>query len=465
MSRYKHLRATLFAALIGSFSTLTAAQDYSQYVGIYQNDEQPNVYIRVEQLDGKIYFYTTEGVMEGKPLSDDTYQWINYHSVESMFKDLQKNKFQEMIVQSGDFQMSHSRTDSLGAQDSKTITHKPFYAIDLESVNPEQCTNPFPFELTHSHNEALNSLWNEIEKGTYGRINSVLVAKDGKLIAEKYFHGFDKNEKQTVQSVSKSIVSLLAGSAIEEGYINSVDDPLSQYFPEYKSSFEGRKGKISLKHTLEMKAGWEWDEWSVPYFHPDNSRTLQSMSKDPIGYVLDLPLAHQPGGTFTYSGGAVDVVAELVNNATPQPNAAEYFKAGRLKSLCILNSSWGYGLDGRMDGGGGMYFRPRDMLKFGQLIANDGQWNGKQLLSKSWIEESTESLLYPVAEGYAYYWWNDVFVRNQKRHAAILASGWGDQTIAVFKEHNLVIVTTGYNFERFGDNRKIIDKHILPAVL
>ncbi len=300
-------------------------------------------------------------------------------------------------------------------------------------------------------------MWNEIENGRYGRINSVLVAKDGKLIVEKYFHGFNKNEKQMVQSVSKSIVSLLAGSAIEEGYINSVNDPISQYFPKYQKSFDDGKDKISLKHTLEMKAGWEWDEWSVPYTHPDNVRTAQMTARDTIKYVLDLPLANPPGTTFAYSGGAVDVVAELIHNATPQSNAAEYLRASRLKDLCITNASWGYMQDGRLGAGGGMYFRPRDMLKFGQLIANDGEWNGKQLFSKAWIKESTESLVYPAAEGYSYYWWNDVFVSKQKRHGAILAVGWGDQTIAVFKEHDIVIVTTGYNFERFGDSRKMID--------
>ncbi|ELP5726841.1 TPA: class C beta-lactamase-related serine hydrolase [Vibrio vulnificus] len=438
------------------------AQDYSAYLGVYQSEPDPSSYIQVKEQDGKLYFYTTEGVMEAKLHTQGDYELIHYFS-HGEFNDLKQGQYQQIVNQDYATRVRYQRVNDTSILDLSNIHHGHLHA---ESIGTDfQCENEFPFELTGTLNETLSPLWKDINSGRYGRINSVLVAKDGKLLAEKYFNGFNHEEKQTVQSVSKSIISLLTGSALEEGDIESIQNPISKYFPQYKTSFSEQKQAITIQHLLTMKAGWEWDETSLPYTDAKNSRTPQMAAEDTIKHVLDLPLSHSPGDFFVYSGGVVDVMAELIKNATNSPSTANYFKQSRLAPLCIKNASLFSMADGRAAAGGGMLFRPRDMLKFGQLVLNDGRWGDQQLLSKAWIKESTQGPLYPYSPNYAYYWWNDVFLAKRQRHPAIIALGWGDQSIVVFKELNLVIVTTGYNFERDFEYKNIVQQHILPAVL
>ncbi len=464
MLKYSNLvSAMLFSSLMG-LTACSTEYDPSPYVGVYQSIPDANSYLQIKDIDGTLYFYTTQGVMEADLHGSNRYSLIDYYT-KGKFEDLENGQYQRLINRDYAHRVEYKRVKDTSQLDLEHIHHGHLYGYDISTTQTGQCEKPFPFEITLSHNERLQRLWSDIEKGRYGTINSVLVAKDGQLIAEKYFNGYNKEEKQTVQSVSKSIVSLLAGSAIEEGYIPSSNSKVKAFFPNYSEHFTQGKEAIRFKHLLSMTAGWQWDEWSTNYSDPNNPRTAQMKAPDTIEYVIKLPLSHQPGEHFAYSGGVVDVAAELIKNATKKQSAADYFVQSRLKDLCISNASWLTMDDGRIGAGGGMLFRPRDMLKFGQLVLNEGQWQGKALLSPQWIEESTQAPHHDQQATYQYYWWNDALYAGGQQHRAVFASGWGDQSIYVFKNLGLVIVTTGFNFERGYKNRSMLEEHVLPAVL
>ncbi len=445
-------------------SACSTAYEPSRYVGVYQSEPDSNAYIQVKDIDGKLFFYTTQGVMEAQLGGRRDYKLVNVYA-EGEFENLKDGKYQTIVNTDYAYRVKYNRVELPDGKNLETIHHGNLYAKNIATTAQAECANEFPFTKSLSYNTKLQGLWDDIESGTYGRINSVLVLKSGDLIAEKYFNGFNASEKQTVQSVSKSIVSLLAGSAIEEGYIDSVNAPIKPFFPKYSAHFTEGKEAITLKHLLAMKAGWKWDEWSTHYSDANNPRSSQMTADDTIEYVFKLPLTNTPGEHFAYSGGVVDVTAELIKNATKKESAADYFVQSRLKDLCIKNASWLTMGDGRMAAGGGMLLRPRDLLKFGQLVLNKGEWQGKQLLSSEWIEESTRGPNYPYAATYGYYWWNDVLLANRKRHTAVFASGWGDQSIYTFEDLDLVIVTTGFNFEKGTQSQNIVRQHILPTVL
>jgi CubicO group peptidase (beta-lactamase class C family) len=183
------------------------------------------------------------------------------------------------------------------------------------------------------------------------RIDSVLVVHNGYIVTEKYYPPYKQDTMHGLQSVTKSVVSALIGIAIQEGYINSVDDAVLDYYPERTfENDDALKRSITLEHLLTMSSGLAWD-WEK-----------MVSSRDWVGYTLDQPMVSEPGREFYYSSGSAHVLSAIIQEASGM-NTLDFAQLYLFDPLGISDIRWKTDLDGIPKGGWGMGMTPRDMAK------------------------------------------------------------------------------------------------------
>lgn len=320
--------------------------------------------------------------------------------------------------------------------------------------------------------ELITSLIKEIKKGTYQNIHGLLVIKNGKLVVEEYFNGYDRDTLHYTASVSKSIGSMLIGIAMQQNLLDGLDNSIldrsiSDLFPKYEAIIKSnpKKEKILFRHVLSMSAGLEWDETSHPYSDPRNDWNAASHSRDPIKYVLEKPVIFDPGSEFNYNGGLTIMLSCLVERVTGK-HADVFARQHLFSPLGIKDFRWERLGNGLTDTDGGLHLKPRDMAKLGYLCLNNGVWNGKRIVPADWIHESIkEHMINTDSPNYGFQWWCGDFQYNFRSVYAFLASGHGGQKIYVFPSLNTVIVLTHQVFDNpLGElnNTSILSKYILP---
>ena len=330
-----------------------------------------------------------------------------------------------------------------------------------------------------------------IYQGKYKEVHSMLIFKDEKLVLEEYFNGhkykwdapyhhgewvaWDKTMLHDVKSVTKSITSTCIGIAIDHGFIESVHQSIFDYLPDHQHLNRGGKDKITIEHLLTMTSGLAWDEWGAPLSSPTNDIIgLWFNCNDQISCILERQLVNEPGTSFTYSGGNMIVLGEIIRNATKM--AIDEFSGEYLfEPLGIDSANWSIQYEnGVIEAAGSLEMTSRDMAKIGVTFLNKGVWNGKRIISEHWVEKNATS--YPgnhainipgVASGrndYSYSWWIKSYPKSGKRISMFNAGGWGGQEIMVLPELNTVIVFTGGNYLSNVKVFKILEKYIIPAI-
>ena len=332
---------------------------------------------------------------------------------------------------------------------------------------------------------------NEIYSGRYKEVHSMLVYKDNKLVLEEYFQGhkyqwdaprhhgewvtWDRNMLHGLKSATKSITSACIGIAIDQGFIESVHQSIFDYLPDHKHLGTDGKDKITIEHLLTMTSGLEWDEWHAPLSSAKNDIVgIWFQDKDPVTFILERPLVNEPGTSYTYSGGNMIVLGEIIRYATKM-NIDEFSIKYLFEPLGVDSSLWELQFEnGVIETGGSLAITPRDMAKIGVTFLNKGVWNGKRIISEQWVEKSATS--FPGnsginipgepsgRNGYSYSWWIKTFSVHGKKIDMYSAGGWGGQHIMVLPELNTVIVFTGGNYVSPRPPFKILRKYILPAI-
>jgi CubicO group peptidase (beta-lactamase class C family)/outer membrane lipoprotein-sorting protein len=343
--------------------------------------------------------------------------------------------------------------------------------------------------------ELMNQLLNRSDHLTH----CVLIIKNGKLVFEEYFSGsdlvvnedtltrlilpegkyetkeagFDRDTLHFQASVTKSITSLLLGIALDRQLIRSVDEQMFSFFPEYSALNTREKSDITIKHMLTMSSGIPWSE-SHPYNDRRNYIFQLLAADDPLGYVLGLNLSASPGRRFTYNSGTTVLLGEIIRRTakTSVENfAAEYLFAplgiSKYRMIDLPNA------EDVFFGSSGLYLRPRDMAKIGQLYLQEGLWDNKRIVSSEWIHETfTDAVQFPpthqlqhFAESYGYQWWLGTYYTKDAK--AYMAAGFGGQFIVVLPEVEMVVVLTGgnwYDRSPFMAYDFVINDYILSAV-
>ena len=268
-------------------------------------------------------------------------------------------------------------------------------------------------------------------------VNSVLVVKNDFLVLEYYALGFIKDNDFHVGSVSASVISALVGLALEQRNIRSVKDGVFEYLPAVDGAGDDQQKRTwTIEHFLTMRAGSEWNEY-------DDHSHLYNSSTNWVSVSLGLPVRYAPGDTFIFASPYAHLLSAIITRAT-RMSTYNFAKQFLFDPLGISVRAWNTDPQGVFLGGSGMRFTPRDLARIGQLYLRNGYLDGKQIIPRSWIEQS----LVPrnrtnVVKGdlgslnFGYLWWTNVGGGD----SLFAAFGYGGQAVYVVPSRSMVIVT------------------------
>lgn len=326
----------------------------------------------------------------------------------------------------------------------------------------------------------MNKIDTAIANGTYPNIHSLLIAKNKKLVYEKYWEGKDqswgldlgvrqhsKDSLHDIRSISKSIVSSCIGIAIEQGKIKNVEQRVFDFFPEYAKLDTGVIASLTIKHLLTMSSGLKWNE-EVPYDNPENSEIKMIRSNNPVEYVLSQPMDFPPGKVWKYNGGTTQLLAAIIEKTTGK-KVDQFANEYLFQPLGIGKFEWiKYPGTDLPAAASALRLTSRDLLKFALLYSNGGTWNDKNILSAKWIEESFYSYVQrPGGGGYGYQFWTWQDTLNNKPIPFVACIGNGDQRIFFDRPNDLIIVATAGNYNKWDiekDTYALIKDYVYPAI-
>lgn len=276
----------------------------------------------------------------------------------------------------------------------------------------------------------------------------VVIRKDT-VIYEKYFDGYDKEKIVPSFSMAKSVTSILIGCAIDDGYIKSVDEPITNYLPELKKNgFE----KVTISHLLNMTSGIEFNE---SYYNPFGNAASVYYGRNLKKEISKLKLEKNHNHSFSYSSGDSQILGLILESSLKGKKISEYLEEKIWKPLGMeYDASWS--LD-KKDGVEKTFCCLNsvaiDYAKLGRLFLNNGNWNGKQIISKEWVEKTTKSK--NNLSGVWYYqnhWWI-----SNKDDMSFYAQGILGQYIYVNPKTETIIIRLGRNYGKYSNWNKIFE--------
>lgn len=322
-----------------------------------------------------------------------------------------------------------------------SFAQKPSKKVQLNEAIIDKFNSHFYQSLAKRASDSIPSL------------GSLLVWQKGKLVCSQYFNDANDSTVFSVKSVTKSVMSALTGVVYDRGLLPPLNNPVLNIFPEcanrgttfkdvwypdFLSNNDELRKTLTLKNLLTMQTGFLWDD-NNPLIH----RPFQTAT-DPVRFILDLPFETSPGEKFRYCTPSAHLVSAVLCKAV-KTDLRKYADSLLFKPAGISIAHWSVDPSGTPAGGSEMYMTALNMMKFGLLYLHGGNANGKQIISKNWVKESTAEQIelnewdvLPGANGYGYFWWR----RITNGHQAIVASGYGGQLICIVPDLDMVIVTT-----------------------
>lgn len=262
-------------------------------------------------------------------------------------------------------------------------------------------------------------------------IHSLLIIRNGYIVLEAYYHPHTWEQKHIINSCTKSFISALVGIAIDKGYIKDENNNVLDYFPEYDISNNAElKKKIKINHLLTMTSGIDW-----PQYGPNNISDKMGKSNDWVKFILDRPMAAEPGDQANYSNGDSHLLSAIIQKTTGK-KALDFGWDHLFRPLGISDVTWYLDPQGINIGSATIYIVPRDMAKLGYLYLNNGVWEGKSIVPSDWVHSTFQSHTKIGPSDYGYYWW------LYPERGFCEAWGGQGQRIGVFPELNIVTVMT-----------------------
>jgi len=325
--------------------------------------------------------------------------------------------------------------------------------------------------------QKLQEMESAIRADEFKKITSVVIARHGKLAYEGYFSGTDVNTLMETRSATKSITSMLIGIAIDEGLLEGVNAPVLPFFRDKQplQNPDPRKDKITVEDLLTMSSLLECDDWND--FSRGNEERMY-LIEDWVRFALDLPIkgfapwVTKPkdspyGRSFSYCTAGAFLLGQVVERSVKMP-VQDFARKNLFDPFGIEKLDWKFSPLGEAQTGGGLGLRSRDLLKLGQLYLNNGVWNGKRIVSESWVKISTEPHVRIDDQTlYGYLWWLKSFKSGEHAHPAYFMSGNGGNKVVVLPDLDMVVVITSTNYNTKGmheQTEKLLTDYLLAAV-
>ena len=361
------------------------------------------------------------------------------------------------LTEADDLELLFERRDAREVTGFAALPELPYRLRPPAPGSGWEVAEPAAVGLSPRH---LQATVRAVTQGQAGLLHSLVIARRGKLVLEEYFHGYRRQDLHELQSVTKSVASLLVGIAVDRGAIGELDTPVLEWFEDRAARAEPGWRKVTLEHLLTMTAGLDWERRELWRAHPPGPQLFDR--------VLSRRVAHEPGSRWLYNSNDVELLGEILRRATGMQ--ADAFAARELFAPLGI-TAWDWERD-RTEGypslAGSLDLRPLDMAKLGQLVLDGGRWRGRQVVSEAWIRESTAPRVVSGGDRqrYGYLWARTDAPLDAGRHPVILARGWGSQFIHVVPAFEAVIVSTGGNHHngRTGALGEVLLRKLVPGI-
>ena len=293
--------------------------------------------------------------------------------------------------------------------------------------------------------ELIHEMIKETIKGNYPEVHSILILKNDKLVLEEYFYGYNAETPHQLRSANKPLVGGILGIAIDKGFIKSEQEKLLPFFEEkYPNikNIDDRKKAITIENFLTYRHGMDCDNNNPK---SDGNEMKMMNSEDWVKHTIDLPMVAEPGKKSSYCSGCVYTLASLVEIATEE-KIEDFAKTNFYEPMEITNYNWTFEPNpSSAQTFNQMYITPRDLVRIAKMYKDGGKWNGKQIISKNWIDKT-----FTMDQGdYGYLWEHKYFIIDGKQYNSYMASGNGGQKINIWPELDMITVFTGGNYNSY----------------
>jgi CubicO group peptidase (beta-lactamase class C family) len=347
---------------------------------------------------------------------------------------------------------------------------KPKVDEKVAAIQPIQAGSGWQISEDAYDKERIKELNRKIAENLYKEIKSIVVIKNGKLLIEEYFNGADRNTLHDTRSVGKSFASTMMGIAIDDGHIKSENQTLKDFYDLRNfANNSPKKESVTIKSLLTMSSGFDADDDDEN--SPGNEEKMYPTA-DWVKFTLDLPMDDKTGlgEKWRYFTAGVVVLGDIINKSVPG-GLGRYADEKLFKPLGIKKYEWPQTPQKVPNTAGGLRLSALDFAKYGQLYRNGGEWHGKQVIARSWVEKSFTKQVKRGSgddEYYGYLFWYGAFNIKGKQHEVFLATGNGGNKIFVFKDQPLVIVITATAYGKWymhWQANSMMERYILPAVI
>lgn len=352
--------------------------------------------------------------------------------------------------------------------------------------------------------KVIEDIVKDLRSGVYGSVDQFLFIKNGKAIADYEFNTdyeailsedgdyhphiigatddsqynydhtnwhpyYDGTKLHTMQSVTKSVNSAALGIAIDDGLIEGVNVPVAQFFTDYQYDLsDPRKAAITIEDFLTMRSGIEWIT-EGGYENTEHSTSRMEKSDQWVQFILDQPMDKEPGTYYEYNDGVSVLLGKIIRQVTGK-SVTDWTKERLFDPIGIKSHFWKMTPDGETDSEGGLYLTTHDLARIGYLFLKNGEWDGKQIISKEWVKASTSPVVADVApnddynSGYGYQWWVPSF--GEGKPTIYGGNGYGGQFVMVAPEYDIVVVFNGWRIHRPGEKSTydVLEEIILPSL-
>jgi CubicO group peptidase (beta-lactamase class C family) len=333
-------------------------------------------------------------------------------------------------------------------------------------------------DIAYADKPSIEAITSSVDSGEFKKITSVIVSRDGKILYEHYFSG-DAETRRNTRSATKTIAGILTGFAIADGKLPSVNATILPYLKQHLplQNPDPRKKQITVEDLMTMSSVLECHDENQ-YSRGNEERMY--LIEDWVQFYLDLPIQGYPewmpkpskspyGRNFRYCTAGVTTLGEVLQNATGE-KLQDYAQRRLFTPLGIEKPEWQFSPLGLAQAGGGLSLRSRDLFTLGQLYLDGGKYGGNQLLSNSWVEQSTQAYASVDVDGgieYGYLWWLMQFPANNTIWKSYAMNGNGGNTVQVFPEQRVVVIITTENYNERQPHLltiKLLTQKILPTL-
>lgn len=336
--------------------------------------------------------------------------------------------------------------------------------IAIQKITPKSGWKVSEEKFNHEKIRALNK---KVAENRFRDITGIVVIKNEKLLLEEYFNGYKRDSLNDTRSVGKSFSSALMGIAIKNGFIKNENQSLKEFYDLKKfNNHSNKKDSITIKSLLTMSSGFDGNDQDEE--SPGNEENMYP-TDNWVKFVLDLPMSENKiGETWNYFTAGVVLTGDILDKSVP--NGLENYAQKKLfQPLGITNYKWQFTPQQKPSLAGGLKMNALGFAKFGQLYKNNGIWNGKRILDKSWIKKSFTNYFSDKKdfEGYGYLFWRKVYKVGDKSFEAYLSNGNGGNKIIIFTELPVVMVITAKAYNKpyaHSQVDKMVQEYLLPAV-